>query len=173
VLWLLCLALGLVAGLAVGGRMGNLARLKFHWPWMIPAAVAVREAVLLTPLNRVAGAQYAYAVALLAVVAWTVWNFHRLPGIWLLTAGAALNLLVILANGGHMPVAPELAGSLLRNGSIGQYTVMGAGTNLNLLGDWIALYPVPEAYSLGDLLIGIGLAVGVFISTATSPRIVS
>jgi len=70
-------------------------------------------------------------------------------------------------------VAPEIAGPLLRRGSIGQYTVMGPGTNLNFLGDWITLYPVPEAYSLGDVLIALGLAIALFISTATPARIVS
>ena len=49
---------------------------------------------------------------------------------------------------------------------------MGSATHLNLLGDWISLYPVPEAYSLGDVLIAIGLAILVFVSTATPTRIV-
>jgi len=79
---------------------------------------------------------------------------------------------VITVNGGRMPVAPEFAGSLVRHGSSGQYTVMGSATHLNLLGDWISLYPVPEAYSLGDVLIAIGLAILVFVSTATPTRIV-
>ena len=91
----------------------------------------------------------------------------------MVTAGTALNLLVIIANSARMPVAPELASSLVRRGSAGPYQVMGSGTHLNLLGDWIALYPVPEAYSPGDVLIAIGLAITAFIATATPARIVS
>jgi hypothetical protein len=172
-LFLFAIGVGVAGGLLVGGRVGNLARLRFRGPLVVLAAVVVREAILLTPLNRVAGAQYAYVLALAAIVAWTIWNFNRLPAMWIITAGTALNLLVIVANDGRMPVAPELAGSLIRRGSVGQYTVMGQGTNLNFLGDWIALYPVPEAYSIGDLLVAIGLAIAVFISTATPARIVS
>jgi len=173
VLWLFAIVVGLAFGLVTGGKIGNLARLRFRWPWLIFAAVIVREAVALTPLNRVSGAQYLYVVSLAGILAWTIWNVKRFRGLWLVAAGAALNLVVITVNGGRMPVAHEFAGSLVRQGVSGQYTVMGSGTQLNLLGDWISLHPVPEVYSPGDVLIAIGLAIVVFVSTATPTRIVS
>ena len=126
--------------------------------------MVVRESVVLTPLGRVDGARYAYVLALAAIVAWTIWQFDRVRGIWLITAGAALNLLVIVVNGARMPVAPEFAVALLRRGNVGQYTVMGSGTQLNLLGDWVSLYPSPEVYSPGDVLIALGLAIVVFLA---------
>lgn len=172
-LFLIAVALGIAFGLVTGGRIGNLARLKFRWPWLILVALLVREAIVRTPLSRVDGAQYAYVVALAAILAWTAWHIDRLRGIWLVTVGAAMNLVVILFNGGRMPVSPELAGPLLRHGSIGQYTAMGPNTHLNLFGDWIRLYPSAEIYSPGDLLIAIGLAITVFIATATPARIVN
>ena len=172
-LWLFAIVVGVAFGLVTGGKIGNLARLRFRWPWLIFAAVIVREAVALTPLSRVSGAQYLYVVSLAAILAWTIWNVNRFRGLWLVTAGAALNLVVITVNGGRMPVAHELAGSLVRHGVSGQYTVMGSGTQLNLLGDWISLYPTPEVYSPGDVLIAIGLAIVVFVSTATPTRIVN
>ena len=172
-LWIFAIAVGIVFGLLTGGRVGNLARLKFRWPSLVLAAVLAREAVLLTPLNRVEGAQYIYVLALAGIVIWTVGNLERMRAMWLVTAGAATNLVVVAVNGGRMPVAQEFAASLLRHGHLGQYMVMGSGTNLNFLGDWIWLYPAPEAYSPGDVLIALGLAIGVFISTATPGRIVS
>lgn len=171
-LWVFAIVVGIVFGLITGGRITNLARLRFRWPWLILVAVAVRAAVLLTPLNRVDGAQYLYLLALAAVVVWTIPHFKRLPGVWLVTAGSALNLLVILVNGARMPVAPEFAASLARHGTIGQYTVMGTQTHFNLLADWIWLHPVPEVYSPGDVLIALGLAIVAFVSTATPVRIV-
>jgi hypothetical protein len=126
--------------------------------------IVVRFLVLATPLNAVEGAQYLYVLALAAIVAWTAWHVRRLRGIWLISLGALLNLIVILANGGRMPVAPELAGSMGGRATVGQYTVMGSHTNLNFLGDWIRLGPAPEAYSLGDVLIGVGLAIVVFLA---------
>ena len=156
---------GLVFGLVTGGKLGNLGQVRFRWPWLVVAAVVVREAVLLTPLNGVEGAQYVYVLSLLGIAAWTVVHWRRLRGIWVVTAGATLNVIAILANSGRMPVAPELAGSALRHrGSIGQYTLMGPGTHLNQIGDWISLWPSREAYSPGDVLIALGLAIVVFLA---------
>ena len=165
--------LGIGFGLITGGRVGNLARLRFRWPWLILVALLLREVIVRTPLNRVEGAQYAYLLALAAIVVWTVWHIPRLRGVWVVTVGATSNLVVIAANGGRMPVAPELAGPLLQQGPVGQYTAMGSSTHLNLLADWIRLRPSLEVYSPGDLLIAIGLAVAVFIATATPARIVN
>jgi hypothetical protein len=127
--------------------------------------LVIREAVLLTPLNRIDGVQYVYAAALAALVAWTALHIKRLAGVWLVTAGAALNLVVILANGARMPVAPELAGVLVQRGHLGQYVLMGPGTNLNWLADWVGFpWPVKGAYSPGDLLIALGIGVVVILA---------
>jgi hypothetical protein len=174
VLWLFAIVLGIVFGRVTGGRLGNLDRLRFRWPVLVIAAVLAREVVLITPVSRVEGAQYIYLATLAGIVIWTIGNLERMPAMWLVTAGAATNLVVVAVNGGRMPVAQEFAAALIRHGGqIGQYTVMGSGTMLNFLADWIWLYPVPEAYSPGDVLIALGLAIGVFISTATPGRKVS
>lgn len=172
-LFLVAIVVGVLAGLAVGGRLANLARLQFHWPWLVPLAVIAREVILITPLNRVEGAQYLYLVALLALVGWTVWNLDRVPVVWIVTAGAVLNVIVIGVNSGRMPVAPQLAGPLAGRGVIGQYVLMSSSTQLNALGDWIPMLGAPSAVSIGDLLIAVGLALSLFIATATPARIVS
>lgn len=169
-LWLLAMLLGLVLGLGAGGRLGNLARLRFQWPWLVVAAVVVRAAIEVTPLNRVEGAQYVYLLALLAIVAWTVWHVRLLPGVWLVSAGGLLNLLVIAANGARMPVASQYAGSLLQRGHVGQYTLMTPSTQLNALGDWISLSPFPGVYSPGDLLVALGLALVLLVATHREPE---
>lgn len=171
-IWLGALVIGLAAGLLTGGSIDNFARLKFRWPVVVLVAVVVREVVLLTPVGRIEGAQYVYVLALAAIVAWTILHFDRLPGIWLVTAGGLANLTVILANGGRMPVAAALAGPLLSRGAVGQYTLMGPGTNLTFLADWISIGPIPEAYSPGDLLIALGIAVVVFLGVR-SPKVVT
>ena len=168
-IWLIAIALGLVFGLVTGGSIGRLSKLSFRWPWLIVAVVLIREAVLLTPLGKVAGARYIYVAALLAIIAWVVWHSARVRGIWLVAAGAALNLIVIVANNARMPVAPELAGAVLPRSNPGLYTLMGSQTNLNILGDWIRLGPIPEAYSVGDVLIALGLAIVVFLAVRNTP----
>jgi hypothetical protein len=170
VVWVAALAIGLVAGFATGGKIANLARLRFRWPWLIVAALVVRVVTVLPPLTRIDGTRWAYVAALTTVLAWTIWHIDRLPGIWLIAAGSAVNLFVIAANGGRMPVAPQLAGALVQRGQIGQYTLMGPGTQLNWLADWIGLPgPLREAYSPGDLIVALGIAVVVLLAMRTRP----
>jgi hypothetical protein len=184
-LWLAALVLGLIVGWATRGSLENLARIRLRWPWLVVATLIVRAAILLTPFSRIDGVQYVYLAALAALLAWTIWQIELVRGIWLIAVGSALNLVVIATNGSRMPVAPELAGPLVHSGTLGQYTLMGAGTNLNWLADWIALPDpigrfVPEAYSPGDVIIAIGIAMVVVLAmrssagpAETEPRIVS
>lgn len=169
-LWLVAIVLGLVVGLVSGGSIDGFSHVRFRWPFALLVAVVIREGVLLTPLNHVDGAQYLYVAALAGIVAWTIWHFDLLPGVWLVSGGGMLNLLVIGVNGARMPVAPALAGSLLGRGEIAQYTLMGPGTNLNSLGDWISVPPFPETYSPGDVVIAAGLALVVFMITRRPTR---
>ena len=164
------LVLALVIGALSGGRIGDLANLRFRWPWFVVMVLVIREAVLLRPLNGIDGVQYVYAAALAGLVAWTAWHVRHVPGVWVVTVGAATNLIVVLANGARMPVAPELAGALVNRGHLAQYTLMGPDTNLNGLGDWIGFpWPVPGAYSPGDILIALGIGIVVILVIAHRP----
>jgi Family of unknown function (DUF5317) len=165
-LLLVALVIGLLAGIATGGKLGNVANLSIRWPWLVVAALVVREAAILSPLSGVDGVQYLYVAALAALVAWTAWHATRLRGAWIVAIGAGLNLLVVIVNGARMPVATELAGRLVERGHIGQYVVMGSGTNLGWLGDWIGVPgPLGGAYSPGDVVIAIGIAAVAFFAT--------
>jgi hypothetical protein len=166
VLLLVALVIGLVAGVATGGKVGNLANVQIRWPWLVVAALAVREAAVLSPLRGVEGVQYVYVAALAALVAWTAWHASRLRGAWIVAVGAATNLVVVIANSARMPVAPALAGPVLERGHIGQYVVMGKGSNLGWLGDWIGVPgPLGGAYSPGDVVIAIGIGAIAFLAT--------
>jgi hypothetical protein len=164
------LVLGLVGGIVTGGKLGNLANLRFRWPWFVLAALVIREAAILSPARSIEGVQYVYAAALAALIAWTVGHIHRLRGAWIVAVGATMNLVVVIANGARMPVAPLLAGRLVELGHAGQYVVMGSGTNLNWLADWIGVPgPFGGAYSPGDALVAIGIAAVAFFATR-APR---
>ncbi|MGH7761007.1 MAG: DUF5317 family protein [Candidatus Dormibacteraceae bacterium] len=173
-LWFVALGLGLVAGLAFRGRVDNLSRLHFRWPWLIVVVLVVRVAAVATPLRAVDGVQYIYLAALTVLVAWTLWQIELVRGIWLIAVGSALNLVVIAANGARMPVAPELAGSLVHTGHLGQYTLITSNTNLGWLADWIALpgigRVVTEAYSPGDVVVALGVGVVVALAMRSPNR---
>ena len=104
----------------------------------------------------------------------------RLSGIWLLSLGLALNLLVIAANGGFMPISPQTAGHLAsqevvqsiplgsRFGSSKDVLLLPANTRLVWLSDRFLL-PIGHyqaAFSLGDVVI----AAGAFWLTASQGR---
>ena len=164
-LFIVAIALGIAAGLLTGGRLGNLANLHVRWPWLLALVLLVRVAAVATPLDRVDQVRYAYLASLIALVLWTLWQIARLPGILLVSAGAALNVIVIVANDSRMPVAGGLAPSLARQGHIGQYTLMSPATNLSWLGDWIAFGPLPGVYSPGDLVSLVGIAMLCYFAT--------
>jgi len=174
------IVIGVAAGLATGGKLGNLSLLRFRWPYFVLLVLVVKEVVLLTPLNRIDGMQFVYAASLAALVGWTIWNVDLLPGVWLVSVGSALNLLVVLVNGGRMPVSLELAARgthlLVDRGFIGQYVLMGPHTNIRWLADWLA-FPgplgtvLPEAYSPGDFVSALGIAVVTFLATRRSESI--
>jgi Family of unknown function (DUF5317) len=171
---LTALLIGLVAGVVTGGRLGNLANLRFRWPWLVVAALVVRDATIVTPLNRIEGVQYVYAAALTALIAWTIWHMRRVRGALIVATGAALNLSVVMANGARMPVAPNLAGSLVERGHAGQYVVMGPGTSINWLGDWIGVSgALGGAYSPGDAVVALGIAMVAFFATRQGPAAAS
>lgn len=93
---------------------------------------------------------------------------HRLKGFKLMGLGLLLNGLVVLSNGGHMPVDGSVLLSLgyettyqaLAQGQIFAHELIHNGTRLAFLADVIHLpppYPFPKSVSLGDFLLGFGV----------------
>jgi hypothetical protein len=158
--------IGVVAGLVAGGRLANWAQVDIRGPWVVLAALLVREAVALTPLNRVEELRYAYVLFLAVLLGWTAWHFRRIPAVWLISIGAAMNLVVIAANDFRMPVEAGAAGRLVEVGHAGQYAVMDSATRLGWLGDWIAVAGgFGGVYSPGDVVIGLGTGMVAFLIT--------
>jgi hypothetical protein len=170
-------ALGLVAGLLTGGSIENVVTRRLRWPLVVIAAFLVKELEFRSPLGNSPLGPPAYVLSLAVLIAWTIWHRDELPGVLLVSVGMTMNLAATIANLGHMPVVAAAAylgpPQLRAQGSWAEYTIMGAGTHLNWLGDWI-LFPgllgrlVPQAYSPGDIVSLVGLTAVLFL--ATRPR---
>ena len=163
--------LGVLLGWVTGGRLRNLERLQLRWGWLILASLAIQ--VLIFPLGP-ADPLLPYATVPLHFLSYGLLalflglNLRHWP-LGLLALGLAANLVVIAANGGYMPASAEalrragmdeVAQTLLTQGRLGNVVLMGEGTRLNFLGDWLWLprwVPFSAAFSLGDFLIGLGL----------------
>jgi hypothetical protein len=153
---------GILAGLALGGRLSNLSSLGFRWGWLAVAGLLV-QVVLFTPsVEALAGAAAPaiYLASTLAVFLAVMRNV-ALPGMPLVLLGSFSNLLAIAANGGYMPADPnamEIAG--LPPGDHANSVVL-ADPALRLLTDIFALpswLPMANVFSVGDVLSGIGIA---------------
>jgi len=156
-----------LAGLAARGRMANWLDAPIRLPGLVIAALVVREAVALTPLRNVDQLRYVYFLFVAILLGWTIWNLKRMPGVWIVSIGAAMNLVVIAANDFRMPVAPAGAGRLVQLGHTGQYVLMDSSTRLAWLGDWIVLPAwLGGAYSPGDVVVAAGAGVVAFLLTA-------
>ena len=169
--------LGAGLGFLAGGNLQRLAAIRLRWPWVVLLALLVKEAGLVGPLARWDYTPLLYVLSLAMLVGWTLWHWRVLPGIQLVSLGMLLNLVVMAANGGRMPVSadllrsapPALVEQLPHAGHVGQYVLMTASTRLAFLGDTIPLPdPVrrffPQAYSPGDLVSLLGMALVGFLS---------
>jgi len=182
------LLLSIAIALVRGGRFSCLAQTPLRYGWVAIAAFAMQWSIIYSPLPRTEGLLGARTLLLIAsyllVVVVVVAN-RRLPGLSLIGVGLGLNLLVMLANGGFMPVtleAVERAGM----SHLALSTEPGArllatkdvilpaeATRLWLLSDiFVVAPPCPlrTIFSLGDLFLAVGAFV--FFQRAMCPRLV-
>jgi len=170
----LAAVLGLVAGLLTGGRLSNLLARRLRLPLVAVVALLVRALGPHLFLARWPLTPWLFSASLAVLVAWTWWQRHQFLGIWLVAAGSSMNLLVVVANGGRMPVPVSLAHlgprNLLRDGVLGQYALLGPATRLGWLADTvhpsgIAGRVFAQAYSPGDLVVAAGLFATLLLAT--------
>ena len=161
-------ALVVLSALAVplfGGRLGALVELRLRHVWAIYAALGLAILGVGAP-GLPDGARSLLLVAAYPVGAVFLAANWRVPGMVLTGVGAACNLLAIAANSGVMPASPAaLAAAGLPADEPGfQSSAAVDDPRLAFLGDVFAVpssWPLSNVFSVGDVLIGVGLAWGV------------
>lgn len=183
VLWL-ALGAGLLTGIGIARFQGHTYRppiLRHSWLVLLGflpqfLAIYLMQTRALTPNWLAAGCVVLSQVVLLAFS----WANRSLVGMPLLMAGLLLNLAVIVANGGFMPIAPQTVerligverAALLQEGSrFGFKDILLPVQQMRL--PWLAdrfllpaWFPYQVAFSLGDVFI----AAGVFQIFASQKR---
>jgi DHA3 family macrolide efflux protein-like MFS transporter len=174
--------LGLVLGLLAGGRLRNLAEIRLRWAGLLVAAVVIRfgtEAALGAGIDIVESLRLPLLVTAFAVLLIALWVNRNYPGLSLAFLGVLSNGLVILVNGGYMPIwEPALAAAGLTPDDVTRsfHVVVNGGASdflgrLLILGDVIPV-PIPfirNVYSLGDLFLTLGLAFFLFAGVVRVP----
>jgi hypothetical protein len=168
---LLALLCGLIIGWARGGSLVKLGQLPLRCGWLILIALFLQIVVFSSQFESLGwsdrldpGVHIFSNLLLLLAVGLNL----SLSGMKILGIGLLLNFLVIVTNGGYMPVAPDdlaragmadVAEILRAKGHVSKSTVLTSETRLAFLADiflvpsWL---PVSNVFSIGDVFIGIG-----------------
>jgi hypothetical protein len=178
------IAAALAIAVVIGGDVRRLSQLRIRHIEVLLAAFAVKVAVALLgtvhsqiavtiarPLNVIG------ALLLLTVV----WFNRRIPGAILFGTGLTLNLIVILAFGGRMPVllphdadpnSPVLA--LLKAGLDPLHVALDHPQGLWFIGDILTIPSIgghSSLVSVGDLLMAAGVAWLIIRCSQRSPEL--
>jgi Family of unknown function (DUF5317) len=145
-----------------GGRLGALVEVRLRRVWAIFLGLGLEIAAIDLP-GLSDGMRAALLVAAYPVLAVFLVANWRLPGIPVVALGGALNLLAIAVNGGVMPASPAaLAGAGLDPAAPGfQNSTAVDDPRLAFLGDGFyvpASWPLSNVFSIGDVLIALGVA---------------
>ncbi len=172
---LYAVAAGIAIGLARGGSPSRLGRIQFRWGGVILAGMAVQIALFSPAVSEWLGgvAPVIYVGSTAAVLLAVAVN-RRITGIPVIVAGAAANLAAIVANGGYMPAEPGAFastggrfGTAYTNSSLVAHPALAPLTDIFALPAWL---PGTNVFSVGDVLIGVGVAWAIMTAMRLDPR---
>jgi hypothetical protein len=144
-----------------GGRLAELSALRFRASGLLVGAILAQVLIVTVFPHGSATLHNTVHVGSYVVVARFVVVNRRIPWVWLVALGGALNFTAIVANGGVMPATPnalENAGFALDPAGFANSTVV-SHPHLQFLGDvfWIpSSFPISNVFSIGDVLILLG-----------------
>jgi hypothetical protein len=157
--------LAVLSPLVAGGDLRRLGDLRFRGSWVLLVALVAQVVVISVIPGENHTVLASVHLATYAAAGWFVAINWRLPGILVIAVGAASNALAIAANGGTLPAsrhALERAGLQLDPHEFVNSGVL-AHPHLGFLGDVFATpasLPLANVFSIGDLLILVGVAWG-------------
>ncbi len=158
--------LGLVIGVLSGGAPAGLGQLRFRWGALVMGGMALQLLLFSSPLGDTLGAAapVVYMGTNAAVLVAVARNL-AIPGLPAVLLGGAANLLAMIANGGYMPVSRgameamgRAHGSGYSNSALLDNVQLAPLTDIFAMPTWL---PVANVFSIGDVLIGVGVAVAI------------
>jgi len=189
------LLLAVILGLAAGLIRARIGKREYRYdeviaPLLVVLAFIPQLLIFFFPFTRVLIpdrlASILYIVSLIILIVFTLLNIRKtsfLP----VAAGFLMNALVILLNGGWMPISPQMVNKLIPNAPQGSWQVgerLGyskdivlhpADTRLWILSDRLTLpdwLNYQAAFSLGDVAIFAGVFIMLW-SLGGKPKVIS
>jgi Family of unknown function (DUF5317) len=173
------LLLAIATGLLAGFGWARYYRRSYQPPdlryfWLVFIAFLVQFIAVYLPFTRERTPNWLAAISVLTsqiLLLAFAWLNRRLPGMPILILGSALNLTIMMANGGFMPISPQTASRLVPEETLldvslghrfGTKDILLRPENTHF--EWLAdrflpptWSPYQVAFSLGDVLIAIGV----------------
>ena len=170
-LYVYIIIISIIIGLLRKGKLSSLSQISLKKIELIVLACLIQGGIIFLGTKKIKFVLdyssymiiFSYIMLLLAV-----WYNKELKGIKIITLGIIFNFIVIVANGGHMPI---LSSSLykaglddfvlvLKEGTYITHTLISENTLCAFLGDVIPLpppFPDPSVVSVGDFLMFYGV----------------
>ena len=162
-------AAALCAGVLLRGDLRRLGQMEFpRLPWIFASLVLrdLSEEVFRSSHPALASSLL-LAFTCYAMLFFGLYPNLRLPGMWMVAAGSALNFLVIVVNQGRMPVSvlrltpAEQLREMARLAASINHQLLTPGARFPFLADlfkWSFLQSRPVLFSAGDVLIDLGVS---------------
>lgn len=171
---LYAIPIGIVAGYLLGGRLDRLSGVRIRWAPLALVGLAVQVALFTDPLaSSVGDAGPPIYIASTAIVLVAVLRNLDIPGVAIAALGAASNLVAIVANGGYMPANAAALASIggidpgYSNSSVVTDPALAPLTDIFAIPAGI---PFANVFSIGDVLLGIGVAATIAIGMRGGQR---
>jgi hypothetical protein len=166
---LYAIVIGLAVGLLAGGRPAGIGQVQFRWGWLIFLGFGAQVLLFSAPVTeRIGTLGPPIYVASTAVVLVALMRNVAQPGLPIVALGALCNFAAIVANGGYMPTSTDALAALGKLAASGySNSAVVAAPALAPLTDIFALpagLPFANVFSLGDVLIGVGVALAIAIA---------
>jgi len=176
----LALVAGLIAGSVAKGRVQNIREIHLRWMPVLFVSLIMGLLPLFVDLSKPPRLALQF-VSMLGVLAFLILNAQATAGgvragFLTITAGWALNFIVIAANGG-MPLSrwafERGPGGPITPGRGGFFKIVIAGprSKLRFLGDVIPIKPLGQVLSIGDVILIAGIIIVIAAGMRARTRI--
>jgi Family of unknown function (DUF5317) len=155
----------LALGLVLGGRLGNLARLRLRASWLFFVAIALQVVafpVAFLPWRMDAGVASVLWLTSYGFLIVAAFVNRRVTGVPIVALGMCMNVAAIVANGATMPVSRSAMHDAGRTAVTQANSTAVADPRLGWLADrWAApdWIPLANVFSVGDVVIAAGAVV--------------
>ncbi|NMB33242.1 MAG: DUF5317 domain-containing protein [Clostridium sp.] len=173
---LLAFTLATLYGIITGKKF-TLLNTRLKGVWLVGAAFVFQTGTRflgMLGINLVVKYTLAIQAVVFGLVFMCFWLNRRYIGLWIVGVGASLNALVMLLNGGRMPVSframqragIDKIGNMILDGADNKHIIINKSTKLTFLADVIYLPGFLgegiRVMSAGDVLVAFGLFIFVF-----------